>query len=125
RQRPVFPSIPFSAFALSALSPRLACPASLSFPKSPAMRTEFSDNTVAIRRFVRDDVLPLYEAARESLSDIVPRMRWCERDFSWADCEAWLKYTEAAWGKREAYNFAIVEPPGGRLLGTNWLSRIN
>jgi len=89
------------------------------------MRTQLSDTTVSIRPFGSQDLSPLYQAARESLAEMMPWMRWCESDFSLADCGSWLHYAASAWDKGEAYNFAIIEPGNGQLVGTNWLSHVN
>ena len=56
----------------------------------------------------------LHEAARESLKELLPWMRWCEPDFSLADSAAWIEFTKSGWEKTDSYNFAIVELAGSR-----------
>jgi ribosomal-protein-serine acetyltransferase len=85
---------------------------------------EMSDGLVLLRPFGPDDAAALHGATVESLDQLMPWMRWCERSFSLADSVAWIEFTENARAKQEAYNFAIIETASGRLAGSIWLSRI-
>jgi len=89
------------------------------------MNSELSDGQVCLRRFMPADAAPLHEAVRESLAEMTPWMRWCERDFSLADSAEWIHSTDIAWQQDQAYNFAIIELASGRLVGSIWLSRLH
>ena len=93
--------------------------------KFPAVRTELKSGLVCLRRFQPDDATPLYEATHESIEELVAAMRWCDRDFSVENSVAWIKYTEAAWGRGDAYNFGILFGETRVLAGSIWLSRID
>ncbi len=89
------------------------------------MSSELWDGSVGIRRVQTGDAAALYEATRESMQELVARMRWCERDFALENSVAWLSFTESAWTKGDSYNFAIVEGRAGRMAGSIWISRVD
>ena len=93
----------------------------------PTVRTELRSGPVTISQLQATDAKALYEATRESMEELLAAMRWCDRDFSMQNSIDWLKYTEAAWSRGEAYNFAILfgEPRDRVLAGSIWLSRID
>jgi ribosomal-protein-serine acetyltransferase len=79
---------------------------------------------IALRRFQADDVLPLYEAVRESIADIYPWMSWCHPGYSVEDSRSWVLSRLEAWGQPD-YDFVIVEQGTDRFLGVVGLNQIN
>jgi ribosomal-protein-serine acetyltransferase len=79
---------------------------------------------IALRRFQADDVLPLYEAASESIADIYPWMPWCHPGYTIEDSRSWVLSRIDAWGKPD-YDFVIIEKVIGRFLGAVGLNQIN
>jgi ribosomal-protein-serine acetyltransferase len=83
-----------------------------------------ADLPIALRRFQADDVLPLYEAASESIVDIYPWMPWCHPGYMIEDSRSWVLSRLDAWGKPD-YDFVIIEQATGRFLGAVGLNQIN
>ena len=79
---------------------------------------------IALRRFQADDVLPLYEAAHESIADIYPWMPWCHPGYTVDDSRSWVLSRLEAWGKPD-YDFVIVAQGTDRFLGAVGLNQIN
>src|SRR5215471_2705981 len=81
--------------------------------------------TVAIRRFRAEDLPQLVEAVRESLPEITSWMSWCKEDYSAEDAATFLGQSPHQWQSGDRYDFAILEPGPGKLLGSIGLSQIN
>ncbi len=79
---------------------------------------------ITLRPYQADDVLPLYEAASESIADIYPWMPWCHPGYMLEDSRSWALSRPDAWGKPD-YDFVIVERNTGRFLGAVGLNQIN
>ena len=78
----------------------------------------------ALRPYQADDVLPLCEAASESVADIYPWMPWCHPGYTIEDSRSWIESRLDAWGKPD-YDFVIVERTTARFLGAVGLNQIN
>ncbi len=79
---------------------------------------------IALRQYQADDVLPLYEAASESIADIYPWMPWCYPGYTLEDSRSWVESRLDAWGQPD-YDFVIVEQVTGRFLGGVGINQIN
>jgi ribosomal-protein-serine acetyltransferase len=79
---------------------------------------------IALRPYQADDVLPLYEAASESIADIYPWMPWCHPGYTIDDSRTWVESRLDAWGKPD-YDFVVVEQATGRFLGAVGINQIN
>ncbi len=79
---------------------------------------------ISLRRYQADDVLPLYEAACESITDIYPWMPWCHPGYTLEDSRSWVLSRLDAWGQPD-YDFVIVEQATRRFLGAVSLNQIN
>ena len=82
------------------------------------------DPSITLRRYQADDVLPLYEAASESIDDIYPWMPWCHPGYALEDSRTWVTSRLDAWGQPD-YDFVIVEQATGRFLGAVGVNQIN
>ena len=90
------------------------------------MRTELSNETIRIRRYRVEDIPLLFEAARESISEMFTRwMPWCHREYTLEDSAAFVLSREEAWRKGEEYNFAILDFETGAFLGGVGLNQFN
>jgi RimJ/RimL family protein N-acetyltransferase len=78
---------------------------------------------VLIRCYRREDVLPLFEAAAESVSEIHPWLPWCHPGYAREESEAWVQRCGSAWREGTEYEFAIVQR-SGRFLGGCGLNQI-
>jgi RimJ/RimL family protein N-acetyltransferase len=89
------------------------------------MNTEFSDDQICIRRYRLADAPFLYGAVRESIEEVSRWMAWCNRTYSLAETEAFLKTRDAEWDKGEHYSFAVVDPHSHLFLGGVGLNFFN
>jgi len=58
---------------------------------------------VLIRCYRREDVLPLFEAAAESVCEIHPWLPWCHPWYAREESEAWVQRCGSAWGDGAEY----------------------
>lgn len=80
--------------------------------------------SVRIRPYVPHDVQRLYEAARESITEVYPWLPWCHPEYSVADAQSWVDSREAAWANGESYEF-VIENGSSRFLGGCGLNAIS
>ena len=82
---------------------------------------------IVIRPYQASDVRSLWEAARESVSDIQPWMPWCHPDYTVEEAQAWYQVQAEAWANRTFYEFAITSSHGHYLgaCGVNQLDAVN
>ena len=83
-----------------------------------------TEQPITLRPYQADDILPLYEAASESIADIYPWMPWCHPGYTIEDSRSWIKSRLGAWGQPD-YDFVIIEQATGRFLGAVGLNQIN
>jgi RimJ/RimL family protein N-acetyltransferase len=79
---------------------------------------------ITIRPYKAEDADDLYEAARESVTDLFPWMPWCHPDYSRAEAEAWARSRAQLFSEGREYDFAIVDS-AGRFLGGCGLNQIS
>jgi ribosomal-protein-serine acetyltransferase len=82
-----------------------------------SLSTELADGTVVLRLFRLDDRLQVYEAVRESLTELKPWMSWAHDAYSQQDAEDFIKITRARWEQRTLFAFAITDARTGEILG--------
>jgi ribosomal-protein-serine acetyltransferase len=75
------------------------------------------DGSLLLRPFRPDDALPLYQAVRESLPELLPWMPWAYSDYSIKDTRKWIKSCAMTWAKGKEYNFAIIDSRDSTILG--------
>jgi RimJ/RimL family protein N-acetyltransferase len=79
---------------------------------------------ILIRPCRVDDAQPMYEAVRESLTELIEWMPWCHKDYSLSEAKSWLRTQVQAFSERKWFEFAIVDPMG-RYLGNCGLNQID
>jgi len=79
---------------------------------------------VEIRFYEESDAPALFEAARESVSDLHPWLPWCHPDYALREAEAWIVTHAEVRTAGTQYQFAITEGEG-RFLGGCGLSEVN
>lgn len=89
------------------------------------MNAEFFNDRIRIRRYRPDDAEALYEAVRESTTELSVWMAWCSRTYSFAETEAFIKTRDAEWEKGEHYSFAVCDARTGKFLGGVGLNFFN
>ena len=85
----------------------------------------FTAESFGIRQFQIGDVSQLYEAARESTSQVYPWLEWCHPNYSMEDASDWVTKCKELWDTGEAYPFAIVDVNSDLLMGGVGLNRID
>jgi len=89
------------------------------------MRTELSNYSVRIRPYSADDIPLLFEAARESVSEMFEWMPWCHHNYSVEESAAFIMSREEAWNRKTNFDFAVCDPETGRFLGGVSLNQFN
>ncbi len=79
---------------------------------------------VRIRPYRLDDAPDLFEAVRESMSELRPWMPWCHPGYAITESQAWLEAQVTAFEAGTTFEFAIVSADG-LYLGGCGLNRIN
>ena len=82
---------------------------------------------VDIRAYKLEDAPAVWEAARESFSELKPWMPWCHEQYSIEESRAWLELQVIAFREGSAFEFAIVTTNGRYLggCGLNQVDKIN
>jgi RimJ/RimL family protein N-acetyltransferase len=89
------------------------------------METDFSSDGISLRRYQVTDIPLLYEAVRESISEISPWMPWCHPDYSMEDSETWVLARDEAWANEVEHSFVITDAQTGAFLGAVGLNQFN
>lgn len=89
------------------------------------MRTELSNNIVRIRRYRAEDVPLLFEAARESATEMFAWMSWCHPNYTLEESRSFVLSREAAWHQKTEYDFAVFGIESGKFLGGVGLNQFN
>jgi ribosomal-protein-serine acetyltransferase len=89
------------------------------------MRTEVSNDKVTIRRYCVEDIPLLFEAARESVSEMFPWMQWCHENYSLDESTAFVLSRKAAWDQKSEFDFAILDVKTQTFLGGVGLNQFN
>lgn len=76
-----------------------------------------TDGVITLHPYQVSDIDSLYEAARESISEMFEWMPWCHPDYSIEESRTWIESQPDKWEKGEEYNFAISYNTGGLYLG--------
>ena len=80
---------------------------------------------VLLRPYRLDDADGLYAAARESIAEVSPWMKWCHADYSIEESATWIEQCAERWQQGTEYNFVIADSMGGSFLGGCGVGYIN
>src|SRR6266436_4546262 len=92
------------------------------------MKLELIEGPVLIRPYCKGDASALYEAVRESLSEVSPWLPWCHQNYSIEESREFIGSRELASQGGEWYSFGIFETDTGRFLGgvgINFINRVH
>jgi len=78
---------------------------------------ELTDGSVLLRPYRVDDIDNLYQAIRESITEISKWMSWCHEGYSIEENRAWIEARAEAWAKGTDYDFIITSAMDGFLIG--------
>jgi len=76
-----------------------------------------TDGVITLRPYHVNDIASVFEAVRESISEMVEWMPWCHPDYSIEESRTFVKSQPDKWEKGEEYNFSISYNTGGLYLG--------
>lgn len=85
---------------------------------------QLTDGSITLRPYRLSDALPLYQAVRESLPELLPWMPWACADYSIKDSSKWIESCVRTWAKGKEYNFVIISSKDGGLLGGCGLNQV-
>jgi len=85
---------------------------------------QLTDGAITLRPFRPSDAVTLYQAVRESLPELLPWMPWAYADYSVKDSKKWIESCARTWAKGKEYNFAIIDPKDGSILGGCGLNQV-
>ena len=86
---------------------------------------EYRSGAFDIRRYRAEDIPLLYQAARESISEVYPWLPWCHPDYSIEESSSWVLSLDEAWTGDRMYNFLIFDVESGTFVGGVGLNQIN
>jgi len=78
---------------------------------------QLTDGNIILRPFHPDDSLQLYQAVRESLTELKPWMSWAHDAYGQQEAESFIRITRARWEEKSLFAFAIVDANNGDVLG--------
>lgn len=89
------------------------------------MKPNLSAAGITLRRYDSADIPLVFEAVRESISEISPWMSWCSVDYSREESAAWVLSRDEAWANRSEFSFVIADSRTGAFLGSVGLNYLN
>jgi len=78
---------------------------------------ELTDSVVLLRPFQMDDVRQVFDAVRESLTELSSWMSWAHDGYSQNETEEYIRITRARWEENTLFAFAITDSNTGEILG--------
>lgn len=91
----------------------------------PPSKYIWRDDQIAIRPYLNSDAPLLYEAARESISEVSPWLPWCHQDYSMEESIGWVESRANAWDRNIEYSFVIMRNSDEVFLGGCGINHIN
>ena len=89
------------------------------------MRTELRTATLLIRPMTAADIDAVYEAVRESITELSAWLVWCHPDYSKEETAAHILASDEAWLSGEEFGFGIFDAETGDFIGGVGLNQIN
>lgn len=87
--------------------------------------TTLTDGELLLRPLQRTDRDALYEAVRESISEVSPWLPWCHAGYAIGETESFIESCITAWAQQTHYPLAIFEAATGRYLGGTGINHID
>ena len=82
-------------------------------------------SSVLVRPYQPDDVPLLYEAVRESINEVAPWLPWCHQDYAIEESRGWIETRAEARAQGTEYDFVMIDPTRGQLLGGCGINALN
>jgi RimJ/RimL family protein N-acetyltransferase len=93
-----------------------------------SVKLELIEGPLLIRPYREGDASALYEAVRESISEVSLWLPWCHQNYSIEESREFIGSRDIASQSGEWYSFGIFEKDGGRFLGgvgINFINRVH
>jgi RimJ/RimL family protein N-acetyltransferase len=92
---------------------------------NPPLDTQLVTPRLVARPARLDDVVPHFEAARESLGEVGRWLSWCHADMRLDDSEAWITRCIDAWKRGEFYGFYLFDRTTDAFVGCATINEID
>ena len=89
------------------------------------MKVDFTDGIILIRPYRQEDDKALYEAVRESITELSPWLPWCHEGYSIEESREFVNTRGKTAADGEWYSFGVFEKDSGKFLGGVGLNFIN
>jgi len=89
------------------------------------MHVELIEGPLLVRTYREEDTDALYEAARESITEVSMWLPWCHKDYSIEESREFVGTRGKAAADGEWYSFGIFEKENGKFMGGVGLNFIN
>jgi RimJ/RimL family protein N-acetyltransferase len=87
--------------------------------------TTLTDGELLLRPLQRTDRDALYEAVRESLTEVSPWLPWCHMGYAISETEQFIESCITAWAQQTYYPLAIFDAATGRYFGGTGVNHID
>ena len=81
------------------------------------LSASIADEVVTLRPLHAQDATQLYQAVRESLTELKPWMSWAHDAYSQQEADDFIRITRARWEERSLFAFAIIDSKTEDVLG--------
>ncbi len=83
-----------------------------------------TNRTITLCPYQKSDIESLYEAARESITEVFPWIPFCHPNYSIEESKAFIEGRSEKMKKGTGYDFAITDTNTGKYLGGCGINRI-
>ena len=85
---------------------------------------QLNDSVILLRPLVPSDAEEVFEAVRESITELVRWMPWCHEDYALEESRNWINACMKSRAEGTAYEFGIFSAQDGSFLGGGGLNHI-
>ncbi|UCH42166.1 MAG: GNAT family N-acetyltransferase [Dehalococcoidales bacterium] len=78
---------------------------------------EITDGFITLRPYQMSDIDSLYEAVRESITEVSLWMPWCHSEYSIEESTTWVEGLPERWEMGTSFDFAITKAKNGQYCG--------
>ena len=86
---------------------------------------QLTGDLILLRPYQEGDINQVYEAVRESITELILWMPWCHADYSIEESKTFITSQPKVWESGTDYGFAILDSSNGQYLGGCGINRIN